>query len=42
MRTGDEKDGERVMVMPKAAMKTTFTPMRQQYEAADGSATSLA
>jgi hypothetical protein len=26
----------------KAAMKTTLTPMRQQYEAPDGSATSLA
>ena len=28
--------------MSKAAMKTTLTPMRQQYEALDGSTTSLA
>ena len=27
--------------MPKAAMKTMFTPTRQQYDAPEGSATSL-
>ena len=29
-----------VIGIEKAAMKTTFTPIRQQYDSADGNATS--